>query len=80
VEDWKTKSNKMQMELNQVKAQYKSMEIKVSQENDNEILQVNANHTVNIEYCVLYKESDYVGYTGNKLEETHVFNRRLIWC
>jgi hypothetical protein len=31
VEDWKTKSNKMQMELNQVKAQYKSMEIKVSQ-------------------------------------------------
>jgi hypothetical protein len=29
VEDWKAKSNKMQMELNQVKAQYKSMEIKV---------------------------------------------------
>jgi hypothetical protein len=30
VEDWKAKSNKMQMELNHVKAQYKSMEIKVS--------------------------------------------------
>jgi len=29
VEDWKSKSNKMQMELNQLKAQYKGLEIKV---------------------------------------------------
>jgi len=64
------------MELNQVKAQYKSMEIKVSQENDNEILQVNANHTVNIEYYILNKEFDYVGQRENKLDLC--FSRRLI--
>jgi len=29
VEDWKSKSNRMQMELNQLKAQYKGLEIKV---------------------------------------------------
>ena len=31
VEDWKSKSNKMQMELNQLKAQYKGLEIKVQE-------------------------------------------------
>ena len=30
VEEWRSKSGKMQMELNQLKAQYKGMEMKVS--------------------------------------------------
>jgi hypothetical protein len=27
---------------------------------------------LNVKYYILYKESDYVGHRGNKLEETHV--------
>lgn len=58
VEDWKTKSNKMQMELNQVKAQYKSMEIKVRAsrskyeellKNKEEITHEHASHSAKLE-------------------------------
>ena len=37
VQDWKSKSSKMQMELNQLKAQYRGMEIKVDRWIDRQI-------------------------------------------